>query len=135
MDLGAPSRRHRAFPRDASSARAARDFVAAELASMGAPPELIDDFRLAVSELAANAIEYGSDTHIEVSISADEYCWELEVAGAVASRRRPPGADTWDVAGPDERSGRGLGIVRKLMDVTSVVEVDGRIAVRCGRRR
>jgi anti-sigma regulatory factor (Ser/Thr protein kinase) len=99
------------------------------------PPALVDDFRLAVSELAANAIEYGSDDHIEVSITVDEHCWELEVVGAVAGTRRPPHADDWAVTAPDERSGRGLGIVRDLMDVTSVVEVAGRVAVRCGRHR
>ncbi len=135
MDLGAPSRRHRTFPREARSARAARDFVASELLALGAPEALVDDFRLAVSELAANAIEYGADDHIEVAISVDEHCWELEVVGSVASTERPPRAGAWSVAHPRQRSGRGLGIVSRLMDVTSVSESDGRITVRCARHR
>ena len=135
MNVGATSRKHRVFPRDSASARAVREFVTTELRALAAPPDVVDDVRLAVSELAANAIEYGLAAEIEVWVGADTDGWEIEVVGAADPGAHLPGTERWAVAGSAATSGRGLGIVRQLMDEAFVTETGGRIAVRCVRRR
>jgi anti-sigma regulatory factor (Ser/Thr protein kinase) len=62
--------------------------------------------------------------------------WEVDVVGGSATS---PSAllepDTWTVAGADEVSGRGLGIVRHLMDDIVTDTSAGQVSIRCRCRR
>jgi anti-sigma regulatory factor (Ser/Thr protein kinase) len=97
---------------------------------------LISDYQLVVSELASNVIEHGDGSEMVVVVdSADPQWWAVEVSDGplVAPFELTP--DTWKVADPREFSGRGLGIVRELMDDIVIGVVGGHVSVRCRRHR
>ncbi|CAB4594938.1 MAG: hypothetical protein F2534_20425 [Actinobacteria bacterium] len=147
MTVARRSATSRALPAAASSARAARRLVRSVLVSQQADPDVVRDFEIVVSELVANAVEHGSGDTIVVGIDVtDGRFWEVSL-GSATTRRRPLGTwRRWSVAGPGARSGRGLGIVRRLMDEVRV-DVEPPVVgdpgsgepvwlvVRCRRRR
>jgi anti-sigma regulatory factor (Ser/Thr protein kinase) len=137
MNASEIDREQKSFDPVPTSARAARQFVSETLRSNGATPKVIGDYALAVSELTTNIIEHGNRTSLIVFVDiADTDWWEVEVAGgAAAPARELLEPDTWTVAGADEVSGRGLGIVRHLMDEISSDITGGQISIRCRRRR
>ena len=127
----------RAFDAVPSSAGAARRFVADLLRLDGAPPSVISDYSLVVSELVTNVIEHSDGAQLEIVLDlADPEWWQLEVVGGppVASKRLLA-PETWTVAGADEVSGRGLGIVRQLMDDVAIRAAHDQIIVCCRRQR
>ncbi len=137
MNIGALSRQERTFDAVPASARAARAFVAEILGQGGADAAVIGDYQLAVGELATNVIEHGDGSSLTISVDlADARWWDVEVIGCAP----PPGnrvlePDAWEVARPAQTSGRGLGIVRQLMDEVVTAVADGRLGIRCRRRR
>ena len=137
MNARAVDREQQAFEAVPGSARLARRFVSETLRLNGATDDLISDYCLVVSELATNIIEHGDGSSLVIFLDvADPAWWELEVAGG-ASR---PGSqllrpETWTVADSDDASGRGLGIVRHLMDDIATDTSGGRVSIRCRRRR
>jgi DNA-binding NarL/FixJ family response regulator/anti-sigma regulatory factor (Ser/Thr protein kinase) len=132
----AKRRNTRAFPRSVRSVALARAFVVERLEQYGVDEVSVDAFRLAVSELGSNAVAYSSisEWSVRLSVTAD-WC-SLEVIGGIAASDSelftPSG---WTTAGPEAPSGRGLGIVRTLMDEIDVDTVHGSARVRCRRRR
>jgi anti-sigma regulatory factor (Ser/Thr protein kinase) len=130
-----PDRRtFEAIPR---SAHAARQFVTETLRQHGASNKVIGDYALAVSELATNVIEHGDGSGLTICIDAsDPLWWEVEVAGGAANADNSVlHPNTWSVAGAEQASGRGLGIVRHLMDHVVADTTDGRVSIRCRRHR
>ncbi len=118
------------------SAREARDFVAAELRRADASTSAVDDLGLIVSELVANSIQHGDGGAIVVRVDPDSgSCFTVTVGNGVASKRPPMDPAAWTVAPPDQRSGRGLGIVRQLADEITVALAGGRLDITCRRRR
>ena len=101
------------------------------LRSLDAPAQIVGDFELAVSELVANMVEYGDGRDLTVCVDADDERWLMEVRGgrAIPTVMRDP--DQWVVSGVDEDRGRGLGIVRAVMDDVRVERVDGVVVVHC----
>ena len=128
---------HRAFDAVPASARAVRQYVTDLLLLDGAPTAVISDFSLVVSELVTNVIEHSGGARLEVSLDlADPQWWRLEVIGAAPIAPKQLSApETWTVAGANAVSGRGLGIVRKLMDDVMISAADDRVTVTCCRRR
>ena len=120
------------------SVRMARDFVCSNLQHAGAAKEVIRDFQLVVSELATNAIDYGDENMpfiVRIDTANPEW-WTIEVLGGQSAKSdqiKSP-AD-WKVATSDKFSGRGLGIVRALMDEIDAKDVDGVVQVTCRLRR
>ena len=137
MNANAPERERRTFDAVPSSARAARQFVTALLHSSGAPVGVIGDYSLVVSELVTNVIEHSDGSEVEIIVDvADPDWWGLEVVGgAPAASKRMTAPETWAVAGAHEVAGRGLGIVRQLMDDVVTDVVPDQISVRCRVRR
>jgi anti-sigma regulatory factor (Ser/Thr protein kinase) len=127
----------RAFDAVPASAGAARRFVADLLRLDGAPPAVISDCSLVVSELVTNVIEHSDGSQLQVVLDlADPDWWQLEVAGGrPVAHKQLLAPETWCVAGADKVSGRGLGIVRQLMDDVAIRADDGQIIVRCRRQR
>jgi len=116
--------------------RAARIFVAATLQSCGASEDVIDRFRLVLSELAANVVTHGIRPGWTVGIKATRDWFTMDVSGGGAS---PDNVifhpDRWTIAGPDQPSGRGLGIVRTLMDDVTADMSRNQVKVVCRVRR
>lgn len=126
----------RVFPSTPLSARAAREFVAGVLRGANASDAAVDDMGLIVSELVANSIQHGDGGDIVVRVEHDSDEWfAVTVGNGLAVRHPPMDPATWTVAPPDERSGRGLGIVRQLADEIEVMLEADRLDITCRRRR
>lgn len=123
-------RRTRRFQRVAADISAAREFVGSVLRSRGVGEHTIGAFRLAISELAANAIEHGTAPTWSVGVEAGPEWLTMDVTGGVAAPSNiVHHPQEWSIAPPDEASGRGLGIVRRLMEEVTVDTVDGEVRV------
>ncbi len=126
----------RSYPSSPRSARAARDFVVGELRRATATERAVADFELIVSELVANSVQYGNGTEIVVGVDAVTDDWyTVSISSGVDGSLPPLDPETWRVADPEQRSGRGLGIVRSLADDLSVAVNDGRLVIICRRHR
>jgi anti-sigma regulatory factor (Ser/Thr protein kinase) len=133
---GASQRQFLKFQAVPATARPARRFVADTLRAQGATSDEIVDIALVASELVSNIIEHGDGLELSLAVNATPDAWELSVVGG----RCPPDSlvlrpEKWNVARADEHSGRGLGIVRQLMDDISVDTSAGTVCVSCRRRR
>jgi anti-sigma regulatory factor (Ser/Thr protein kinase) len=137
MTVEAFDREQRLFAAVPASARAARSFVAASLGAAGATASVISDYELVVSELVANLIEHGDGTGLRISVDvADRQWWDVAVGGTTSAGGDGSAAPSaWRVADPFEPSGRGLGIVRRLMDEVVADSAEGESTIHCRRRR
>ena len=137
MNGSAVDREQRTFEAVPASAGAARRFVAEILRINGGSNGVVADFALVVSELTTNIIEHGDGSSLIIFVDvSDPGSWGLEVVGGQCradSRVLRP--ETWAVAGADDTSGRGLGIVRHLMDEVSADSRDDQVSIRCRKQR
>ena len=103
---------------DTSQVAVARRFVRRALADQ-VPSDVASDLQLIVSELFTNAIQYGVDHPVSITVEVGP-----DVAGVTVDSASPAPdvgpIDSWEVADETEISGRGLGIVRSLADVVRV---------------
>ena len=100
----------RTYPHDLASVRAARSFVAEELADLGPG---IDAVVLMVSELATNSIRHSeSPFRVTIDRSGNDVCVEVFDDGPGQPVRRAPTIDM--------PSGRGLQIVEGLAEAWGV---------------
>ena len=137
MNSGTVDRQRRTFDAVPASARAARDFVTELLRRLGAPASVIGDYSLVVSELVTNVIEHSDGSQVEITVvGSDPEWWEMEVVGgAPVAPKRLLAPELWTIANAHEVSGRGLGIVRQLMDDVVTDVTTDRVSVRCRRHR
>lgn len=137
MNLSAVDREHQIFDAMPTSARAARKFVGEILRQRSAPNSVVVDFRLVASELVSNVIEHGDGMGLTVfGDFSDQNWWEVGVvAGSTLSSSKMKHPNEWTVAGSEDRTGRGLGIVRKLMDDVIIDISEGLVSVRCRLHR
>ena len=137
MNLGSVDREQQMFYPVPESARAARKFVGEILRRRNAPESVIVDFKLVVSELVANAIEHGDGSELTVVADfSDDHWWEVGVVGgSIAGQDKLKSAINGSVAGHEIASGRGLGIVKHLMNDVITDISDGRVRIRGRRRR
>lgn len=117
---------------DMANVGTARRFVRDRLTGQ-VPDGVLDDLALVTSELVTNAFEHGSTGPVGLSVAVDE-------AGAtvtVTSRGNAsgvPAVDQWVAAAADRVSGRGLGIVRQLVDDIDVQRSRDDVAITVRRR-
>ena len=137
MNASAIDRVQQTFAAVPTSARAARQFVTHTLRAHGAANSVISDYALVVSELATNIIEHGDGSDLVIFLDvADPDWWGMEVVGgATSASNHVLEPASWTVAAADEPSGRGLGIVRHLMDEIVTDTSDSQVSIRCRRRR
>ena len=107
---------------------AARQFVADRLVGVVADADVVADIRLAASELVTNAVEHGNSQPVEVVLAVDTGVVSLSVTSHSPHDNLAP-VSAWAVAGPNEITGRGLGIVRTLADDVSVSRGGGRLTI------
>ncbi|MFD6098285.1 ATP-binding protein [Nocardiopsis flavescens] len=129
------------LPRRAYTVAVARDMLGTLLHRAGLCRDCVDDFLLAASEACANAVEHGgpvSDYRVDAEI--DEHWCEVRIshtgrapdtealAARFTSERPPP------LPGLDSESGRGILLMRRLMDEVSF-EGEPRVTVLLRKRR
>lgn len=87
------------------------------------------EMELVVSELATNVIHHTGSDNIVIVIERDEHLWTVDVANAENIPR------LGDIVDPtfDTMSGRGLIIVRALMDSVEVRELGDAHMIHCRR--
>jgi len=126
----------RSYPSTPPTARAARNFVVAQLRRAAASEDAVADFELIVSELVTNSVQYGNGAEIVVGVDAVTGDWyTVSISSGVDGALPPLDPTSWTVADAEMRSGRGLGIVHSLADDISVAVNDGRLVIVCRRRR
>ena len=106
----------------------ARRFVAERLVGVVTDPDVVADMRLAASELVTNAVEHGNSRPVELVLGVDTGVVSLSVTSHSPHDSVAP-VSHWAVAGPSEITGRGLGIVRALVDDVSVSRGGGRLTI------
>ncbi len=116
---------------DMSNVGAARRFVRSALE--GIPSEVAADLTLATSELVTNAIEHGSPEAVFLTVRADGFYASVSVKSS-GETARVPDVEDWRIASPDNLSGRGLGMVRKVVDLVDVVRSDNSIEITVRKR-
>jgi anti-sigma regulatory factor (Ser/Thr protein kinase) len=121
------------FAAVAAAPRAARRFTQQILSEAKAPPRIVRDLALVASELFTNFVEHSDGAEVEVVVDlSDPSWWALEVNGGPgATSKRVPEPHTWTLAAAEQISGRGLGIVRGLMEEVVVDVGHHRVGVRC----
>jgi anti-sigma regulatory factor (Ser/Thr protein kinase) len=112
---------------------AARRFVADRLDRVAVDRHVVDDLRLAASELVTNAVEHGNPKPVVIELGVATGVVSLSVTSHSPHDQVAPVSD-WVVAGADEITGRGLGIVRNLADDVSVSRGAGMLTITVERR-
>ncbi len=122
----------RTFTADTSSIGDARRFVRDVTAESlnGRGGDLRGDLELAVSELVTNAIEYGLDEPVTVTVEVTPATIDVSVRSARTSTAIAD-PSTWAGPLPAMRTGRGLAIVRSVSDDVLVDADDATVTVRC----
>lgn len=129
MDYQATTQSVAVFAPEPASIPAARRFVRSPAEEFVA--HRVDDILLAVSELATNAVEYGSSAPFEVRFVHKGDVVELTVSSSVANSSSPPAAGPPPTSEKISRSGRGLGIVKAISDGLEIRNEDGHFRARC----
>lgn len=125
--------RERRFSRDTTQLAQIRRFVRTWFEQREVSRDAIDDFELAVSELATNAIQHGAGDSIDIHLTVDHDGMSAVVAADSDNAGRIGQVETWQIAPPEAVNGRGLGIVAAVMDVVEFSGDAGRAVFRCRR--
>jgi anti-sigma regulatory factor (Ser/Thr protein kinase) len=102
---------------DVAEVATARRFVRTVLT--GLPDRLVADAQLITSELVTNAIEHGVGGPVVVAVDRCATCVGLTVE-SVGPAPDVGDVDEWEMADVQQRTGRGLGIVRLVADTVAV---------------
>lgn len=124
----------RGFPRDTSQLSDIRRFARTWFHERMVPADIVDDFELAISELATNATQHGAGATIEIELAVDHDEVSAVVAADTHHAARIGSVDSWQIAPPEAINGRGLGIVAAVMDIVEFGGDDGRAVFRCRKR-
>ena len=126
----------RTFEPRPSSIGEARRFVRGVAAGVatgvaaGSEDDVHSNLELATSELVTNAVEYGLQAPIAVSVAITPDAGLLSVRSARSSSGIAD-PSTWAGPLPAMRTGRGLAIVRAISDDVSVDSDDSTVTVHC----
>lgn len=127
VDLGAALEHRMSVDADMGNLASLRSQTKAFVRQGGGGSDLAEDFGLAVSELATNVVQHSDAEYITVTLRRDEESWQLEVDAAEGV----PEIDTVAAPEPSIPTGRGLVVVRAIMDDVRVVDVGGTPVLRC----
>ena len=96
----------------------------------GVDATIVDDLELVVSELATNVLLHSDAETISVIVRREPGRWVLDVADADGLENTGP--DT--LPDPDALTGRGLFIVKAMMDEVELIDDGNRRRLRCTKR-
>jgi anti-sigma regulatory factor (Ser/Thr protein kinase) len=120
-------------PTDPIEVGGARHAVHDYLHRRGVPAGVVDDLQLVVSELVTNAILHGRPGTLELAVELSRpRRVVVRVTNDGPAAAIPPVAE-WRPASALAISGRGLGIVRQLVDHADVVGDEASTTVVCHR--
>ncbi len=119
------------FPARIDILPAQRHDFAGWLRHLGVDEEAAEDSTVVFSELTTNAVHGSPDAASHVNVRAE--CEDDELLLDVRNPTAPDGyrARRWDLDDPLREGGRGLLIVRALVDELDVSHDGGDLAVRC----
>lgn len=120
------------IPADTSTLGSLRLQLAMDISDSGADLDVVEEIVLVASELASNVIRHTDDADMTVRLYRTDGEWILDVSGADAMDDLP-GAD--GMPDPMQQGGRGLVIVRAMMDEVELVDHDDKRWVRCHKHR
>ena len=93
------------------------------------PARTSEQMQLATSELVSNALMYGKAGPIVMTVHVSpDAAWVRIANDSPPTARLPPVSD-WAISGSNDRSGRGLGIVKAVSDQIQVEREGERVAV------
>jgi anti-sigma regulatory factor (Ser/Thr protein kinase) len=110
----------------------ARRFVGSWLSTVTSDRMVIGDLELAVSELVTNAIEHGDHHDVSVELNLEGSLLSMSVTSRGNVGDLAPTA-AWELAGAESVTGRGLGIVRAVVDQIDVTRDSDRVTITVGR--
>jgi serine/threonine-protein kinase RsbW len=117
------------LPRDAGTVPLARHLCGASLRQLGAPPHLIADIELALTEACTNVLKHGgaaNEYEISVEITADRCALRVSDTGSGFDHARLRAQEESATA----EAGRGIQLMSALVDeVRFVSEADAGTAV------
>ena len=125
-------------PADGTQVGAARRFVQQWLTEVdGLSDGFVADLVLVTSELVTNAVEHGRDDEVHLVLADDGFQSTLTVTSRAAEPAFATVGDGsgWNVAEPTSLTGRGLGIVRSLVDEVAVGRTGDRLTITVTKRR
>ena len=95
-------------------------------------PEIVDDLILVVAELVTNAVEHGSGSWVAIRCDVDPTAVSIMVTQDGEADLGDP--SSWTMPPPASASGRGLALVRGLVDRVDWSASGGQLTVRVDRR-
>jgi anti-sigma regulatory factor (Ser/Thr protein kinase) len=93
---------------------------------------LVDDLALVVVELVSNAVEHGMGRWVDVQLDVGPTVVSISVINAGRADLGDP--SSWTMPPPGSISGRGLALVRRLVDDVEWSTADDQLRVRADRR-
>ena len=118
------------LPRDARYVGVTRNVAEALFRQIGCPDDLNADIQLALTEACANAVRHAVDTDdYSVVLTVNEDCCEIEVVD-LGPGFGPFAPSSEDQVGPEVESGRGLMLMRALVDDLEFRALEDGTAVR-----
>lgn len=119
-------------PADTSALGGIRLQLAVDAVDSGIDLDVVEELVLVASELASNVIRHTGDVDMTIRLLPVSDGWILDVSGADSMDHLPGAGGMPD---PMQQGGRGLVIVRAMMDGVDLVDEGGRRWVRCHKRR
>ncbi|MFK8023998.1 MAG: ATP-binding protein [Ilumatobacter sp.] len=110
------------LPSETSALGSLRLQLAMDAADSGADLDVVEELVLVASELASNVIRHTDEEQVRVRLGKSDDEWTLDVSGA-GSLDAIPGRD--GMPSPMQEGGRGLVIVRAMMDAVELLDDDG----------
>ena len=123
---------HFRYRRDEIEISRARRDVRHFLVDHGVPSEIIDDLELVVVELVTNAVEHGAGKRVVVELEMTPNVVSISVVQDGAADLGDP--SSWVMPPQEMRSGRGLALVRRLVDDVEWSAAAGRLRVSVDRQ-
>jgi serine/threonine-protein kinase RsbW len=103
------------LPRDRASVPTVRHLAVHLLTELGVTDDIVDDVEIALSEVCTNVIDHAANgASYEVNIAVRDDDCQIRVIDS--GRGFDPPGEPERVPNPDLESGRGLAIVRAVMD-------------------
>lgn len=118
------------LPSEARSVPVARKVLRHALGVLGVAPACVDDIELAISEACTNVLDHAGE-HDEYTMLAGidgDYC-VVEVCDEGAGFDEPPPAPEGILIDPDAEQGRGIQVMRALVDKLDFTMAEDRGAV------
>ena len=119
------------MPADTSALGGLRLQLAMDASDSGVDLDVVEELVLVASELVSNVIRHTDEVDMTIRLRAVGSGWILDVSGADSMDHLPGAGGMPD---PMQQGGRGLVIVRAMMDGVDLVDEGGRRWVRCHKR-